>query len=221
MRNGQPLLYKVRQVLDFTTDASVSNWLFAVNFNGAPTRATTTDSVLLWNYPGVGGLQATSLLNTSNLATIWDQCRLAGVKIQYTPFAPNDATSDIGYMPGYLSWDVDGHEFDLSTMPSENLLVQASRTRVLNLYRPWKAYYKAPKRRVNSLQPTFYATPAAVALPNINIAGLWHDCNLPVAPTDKTRGAHLFFGGYNLTVSGTRYGRFLFTFYYVFKDRLD
>lgn len=216
----QPILYKARQVIDFSTDALVSNWLFAVNYNGSPTKATTSESVLVWNYPGTG-LQATSVLSATSIATIWDSCRLAGVKVQYTPAQPNDTYANIRYFPGYLVWDVDGHEFDLATMPSENGIVQTSRCRVVNLCMPWKAYYKAPKRRVTSLQPTVYQLAAIATLPNVNVAGLWHDPVTAVAPTNQKRGSQLFFGAYNLTANGTRYGRFLFTFYYVFKDRID
>lgn len=144
---------------------------------------------------------------------------MAAVKIIFQPFAPNDATASRSFWPGYLEYDKDGIEDGFTDNTPEGAIIQAPRVRTVNLFRPWKAYYKAQKCSTKSRIPTTYTGTGAGAPANSNLAGQWHETQLTTADSGMPNGNHLTFRTYNLS-PGVNYGRFIITGYFVFRDRI-
>lgn len=199
-----------------------------LNFNGSET-GSSIDTTALWTHFGSasGSPTALSLGDLPALSQQLDSNRLAGVSVKWMPGLPNGA-SLTSYSPMTITYDRDGIEGNVETTALSNQLEQVNSVSVKNLYRPWKRYIKAPKYKIATRIPSHtYDTDLDGYSPNENLAGQWKrvGSNLTSAWTDTgaaiSRGTHLLcFAEFPPGAETNQLvGTFIFTSYYVYKDR--
>ena len=165
-----------------------------------------------------------------NLTNQYDSMRIAGVSLKWLPGIPNGAMAT-QYAPMAIVYDRDGIENDIMSQSLEQLMEQTNGTRILNMYRPWKKYFKTPKYRINTRIPSHQSTFPTTGIgyePNENLAGQWKRVGQPLSSTFSSgtpvsRGTHLLVqlqSPLSGTVpNNTVLGTFVVTSYLVYKDR--
>lgn len=85
---------------------------------------------------------------------LYDSYRICAIKLKWIPNVNNisfgvsgAATFVNGYMPGYLAADYDDAFAD--TMPTVTQINEYENCKSMNLYRPWKRYFRVPKYTSN------------------------------------------------------------------------
>jgi len=199
--------------------------LFGISANGGQFQ-TNNLSVFYTLTSGTGtgtGFAPTDM--PSQVASIYDQCRLAAVKLQWHPSLPNGAIHG-AYLPGVLVYDRDGIEGNLQTQTYDQLLENITGTRTFNMYHPWKRYIKFPKYKLRTRIPSIETQTTSIA-PNENLAGQWHGIASNLTQHDygaNPRGTHLSiyfprnFGGPD--DQSQAQGTLVITTYWVYKDRV-
>lgn len=212
-----------------SSDVNV-NPLFTFNFNG--NEIQTDERAVIHTYDSGTSAFTGYRPNTTmpSLDATFDQNRCAAVKIKFLPSLPAGAVT-AGYQPAYLLRDRDGIDQQLSgTLSSPSILQeQINGVKTLNMYRPFKAYMKALKYRVNTRIPTetpAFASAAVGYSPNTNLAGQWKRVGEGLSESwtlsnSVNRGSQLavvFQRPAGLTGPYTL-GNLEVTTYYVYKDR--
>lgn len=165
--------FKLRAVLDVSS-GSPSTTSFTYGY-----RLTQPDAV------DGGSTACTDWVSVSNL---YDEFRVSGIKLKFIPKRPNDPVSTTSYEPGYIFMDTDSTGLN----PTVAQCVGYDNLKVVNLYRPFKVYYKVPKL-INTSGTT-------VAYPG------WMDTAAPTAT------GSVYFKAENLTAS-IDYGQMIVTYY--------
>lgn len=213
--------------------SAAGNVLFTANFNGAENENGPRNVLGHYAFAPTSSLTGyTVMTDLPSLATTFDQNRCAAVKVKFFPSIPNGAIT-AGYQPAYLMRDRDGIDVDWATVGSNPLILQEqiNGVKTLNMYRPFKAYMKAPKHRINSRIPTSdpaYASAAQGYSPNVNLAGQWKRVNSSLSQAYDTNTNELINRGSQMAIFFTRpagltgeftLGNLEVTTYYVYKDR--
>jgi hypothetical protein len=206
------------------------NVIFTVNFNGSET-STFEDAVLHIVPLGGAAVGYTVTTNIPALESTFDQNRCAAIKVKYFPSLPNGAVT-AGYQPTYLLRDRDGIDQNLLNISNPfQLQEQVNGVKTLNMYRPFKAYMKAPKHRINSRIPTVdpaFADPNIGYAPNTNLAGQWKRVGESLSRSFTTAYANSVNRGSQMAIYFQRpagltgeftLGNLEVTTYYVYKDR--
>lgn len=215
----QPLLFKAKQLLELKTPLSpiTGTWGMYINMNGEPAATNAADTCILYGNPQTPtGLAITQ---TGTLANVWDQVRIAGFKLQFIPNRPNETAATFLYYPCHMVYDPDGLDQTLTLpAPTEASVITETRYRVTNLQRPFRYYVKNPKRGILSTRAVPYANGGS-NFANNNWAGSWHQVNEPVGTTNNARGTHFWLIAFDLPNDERVLGKFLLTFYMVYRDR--
>lgn len=213
-RAHQVSYFKFRAVVDFTTGGTNGDASLALAYNNSlSTSGSDSSSIATYadTTPTYTALQDASVVDSSSF---YEYRRVAGIRIQWIPAVPDDASTVTSYQPMYMTKDLTG----IDTAPASSMAVsdflQEDKVVVKNMFRPWKVYYPAMKFKVNSRYPGFSSS-AGVSQNN---AGSWTNPGAPPTSFTSSRSAHIIVGIRGATTSKT-YGKFLLTYYCVFKDR--
>lgn len=215
--------FKAKKSVVMESPANGGRTLFGINANGSQFADPIASAFWRLTAPS-GGTQAAIAATDmpTEIDQIYSQVRLAGVKIQWHPAAPNGSLLG-AYLPGIIVYDRDGIEGPLRTKTFDTLLENVNGTSTFNMYRPWKRYIKFPKRRINSTIPSMDDhTPLA---PNENLAGQWHSVTGGLVQDSTSNfGSHVLLylprnsGGSDNESQAQ--GTLVLTTYWVYKDRV-
>lgn len=218
--------FKAKRSVTMESPINGGRTLFGINANGNM-QMGGINSVFYDLRTGSGagsGYVPTDLPST--FSEIYDQVRLAAVKIKWHPALPAGSIQG-PYLPGVLVYDRDGIEGNLQQSQFNNLLEQISGTRTFNMYRPWQKYIKFPKYKLNTRIPSIEQQGGSDIQPNENIAGQWHSIDSHLSSHgfgQNPRGTHILI--YLPRNPGSpdeqpqAQGTLVFTTYWVFKDRV-
>lgn len=143
-----------------------------------------------------GGAYANAVQDWSSVSALYDQYKVNAIKIVYTPHLPNDTSVTVFYRSVYVSID-----YDSVTQPTTyDGIAQYERMRVVNLYRPFKLYFRLPAVLNTSSSTVVVGRMGWLDIANPNPAGC----------------IQLFSEGLNLS---SAYGRFTVTYYISCKNR--
>lgn len=78
----------------------------------------------------------------TSISNLFDSYRACGIAVKYIPDKPNDLSATTGYKPLYVVGDPNSPTQPLT---STNTAIQYENMKVVNMYRPWKYWYKFPK----------------------------------------------------------------------------
>lgn len=215
----------------------------AINTNGLLNGTITSNNALLVETTG-----ATPAINipvmpaaVAYYAALFSSVRIAGFKYAYIPFNPNgqlafeDTTLMTMPSPGvynttfcamYTTWDTDGVETPWRSTVEDNFL-NNNRMHYFNCARPYKSkFIRTFKYRPKTKIPTVEGN-TNMGATGKNLCGQWHGFGSSIADTDAANGTHFQLAAFNLGRSSTYeaggtstpYGRIVFTFYAVARDR--
>lgn len=121
--------FKIRTAPSYTSDVT---GLMCYGFSTTNPNATTSVN---------GAAYVNACEDFANLAQLYDQYRVFGIKIKYVPDLPNDTSTVTGYKPCYVYADYDSTALNTTTAAC----IAYENMRVRNLFLPWSAYFKIPK----------------------------------------------------------------------------
>lgn len=126
----------------------------------------------------------------TNIAALFDDYRVCGLKLKYIPSLPNDTSTQTGFTPFYVGGDSN----DVTAWTSSADALQQENTKVKNLYRPWTYYYYFQK------------------LGNVNLTNGYRATNV----TTASQGIKTYATGLDIS---QKYGEIVLTFYISAKNR--
>lgn len=245
-RKENSLLHKVRGSFEAVFDTS-GFFKLGINGNGIPAaQAADVNQVIMAQYD-TSATTFTALdddrignqLPLTALNALYQRRRLTGIKLQYIPaynnFTQGNTLQDgeaqlqtvntlAQNVPMYILQDMTGIETALQNISETDVLSNVTGIRIKSLFRPWKMYWKFPKY---PYAPK-YAQPGAAGSLLINTAGVWQqsdDTSVIGRPNDSNDGHHIGLYVFPINNSldafeGVRFGKFLFTLYFHYADRL-
>lgn len=207
-----------------TSPAGGGRTLFGINANGSLTSTDVNSTFYTFGTTGAGHAPTDM---PSDIYLIYDQVRLAAVKIQWHPSLPNGAIQG-AYLPGVITYDRDGITGSVQAKTFNDLLENVNGTKTFNMYRPFKRYIKFPKYKINTRIPSIeqQSTANNSLQANENLAGQWRACNFHLTTHNygaTSRGTHVSMylprntGGSDEAAQSQ--GTLVLTTYWVFKDR--
>jgi len=216
--------FKAKRSIQMTSPGNGGRTLFGVNANG--NLFDINNSPIFYTLTSGTGT-GTGFLPTdmpTQIGNLYDQYRMAAIKIQWHPSLPNGSIQG-AYLPGVIVYDRDGIEDNIQTQTFDQLLENISGTTTFNMYRPWKRYIKFPKYKLNTRIPSIDLQSTTIQA-NENIAGQWLSPGLDLVDAvwgSRPRGTHICIylprnsGGTDSDAQAQ--GTLLLTTYWVFKDR--
>lgn len=187
-----------------------------INFNGLPDATNTTSCI---RYTQGGGLFGQAFPDTDHMASIYNDVRMAAVKLKFIPAHPtSDSSSSYAYTPVYVCQDNKGFDWvpDSATPVGNELLLQ-QRCSVKNSYKPWKMYLKSFKSRWSSRIPILPVTGTTTDASTYNYAGVWHNTNVAIVGSADNYGAHVLalYAG----LAAAQVGQLVITGYFMYRDK--
>lgn len=212
--------WKMKMTFDLRVD---SNGVFKIglNYNGAP-NSTAVGSTMVLTYDNTGATVGHAFTDTLD-SDILDQVRCAGISLKFIPSFPNGAIQlTSGYQPFAIIYDRDGVEETFAAATFDDILQQVHRSKVKNIYKPWKTFHKSIKYGVYTKIPTPTESGSTIE-PNRNLWGMWHRSNTASAQTTSARGRHCMIVSKALDTTafptGSSLGTIVCTGYFQYKDR--
>lgn len=190
-----------------------------LNYNGNPSSTDPISSMVL-TYDNTSTTVGHAFTDTLDSA-ILDQIRCAGIGVKFIPSFPNGAIQlTQGYQPFAIIYDRDGVEESWDAGTFDDILQQVHKSKIKNLYKPWKTFHKAIKYSLYSKIPT---VEPVNQLSNTNLWGQWHRANTSLAVSNAAYGRHCMIVGKALDTTdfpeGTSLGTVVVTGYFQYKDR--
>lgn len=237
---------KFRQIVNLAADEN-GKFRLGINCNGKlwqDTGSFTLNDAFMCYVNSLNNLRVAALKPAvmEQYSKLFASCRMAGFKFQYIPYNPNGfavwehfnpVTTDpgpyplnAGNAPVYFAWDYDGHEQPWSTNEAQHFL-DADKLKYFFAQRPYKSrFYRTLKYKPFTRIPSTEAT-TNPNTNNRNLAGQWHGVKSAMADTDLANGTHFQMYA-SLSRSSitehfedqTIYGKLVFTFYVVCRDKL-
>lgn len=172
----------MKRTVALVATAQANHVRMGINTNGSElVDGNAMHTAALWTQQD--GLQPDFLGMGDALADpdIYDQNRLAAVKIRWFPTFPGGALTNAAYAPMAVVYDRDGIEGNVLTQGVPSLMEQVNGVKLYNMYQPWSRYIKFPKFSLNTRIPSL--NPASTTAdpiesvagyrPNQNLAGQW------------------------------------------------
>lgn len=247
-RKENSLLHKVRGSFEATFDDD-GFFKLGINGNGIPAAqaASVVEAIMLQydtsatTYTALDDDRIGNQLPLTALNGLYQRRRLTGIKLQYVPaynsFTQGNVVQDgeaavqysnqlVQNIPMYILKDMTGIETSLANITEIDVLSNVTGIKVKSLFRPWKMYWKFPKypyapKYVMSNEITPFVPDTS------NTAGQWIRAAATNTPQDTTEingthiGLYVFPIGTNIQgLEGQRFGKFLFTLYFHYADRL-
>lgn len=211
--------WKMKMTFDLYVD-SQGVFKIGLNYNGSPS-STNTNSTMVLAYDNTGTVVGHAFTDTLD-STILDQIRCAGIGVKFIPSFPNGAIQlTQGYQPFAIIYDRDGVEETFANASFNDILQQVHKSKVKNLYKPWKTFHKSIKYGLYNKIPSNSNTPANV--PNSNLWGQWHKADTSLSTSTSAYGRHCMIVGKALSTTdfpaGTSLGTVVVTGYFQYKDR--
>lgn len=173
--------------VNWNTDAS-GNAIIAVNMNGAP-AANSADATLMYGNPT--SITYAQFPKFTSLQAIYEQCRMAWIKIKFFPSMPNDTVAVGQYNPIYVMKERDGIDFSpIGSFPSANAVLSEPQSYALNRYRPWKIFQRSIRYPVLNKYP--FESGTTTGDPSHNLWGQWHDISQAISDLNSDNCAHIY-----------------------------
>lgn len=131
----------------------------------------------------------------SSIAALFDTYKVAAIKVKFIPQLPNDTSTTTGFFPLYVVGDPNDSTIPINSITSA---CQYENMKTMNMYRPWKYYYKVP-------------TKSSISGDTVLTGGY-----RPTASTSGTCGVYGWGGGFDVS---QQYGSYVVTLYIVCKER--
>jgi len=248
-RKENSLFHKVRGSFEAVFDDQ-GFFKLGINGNGIPAAqaAANVNAIIVnydtsgTNYIALDDDRIGNQLPLTALNALYGRRRLTGIKLQYIPAYNNFTQGNVVQdgeaqvqtvnqlaqnIPMYILKDMTGIETSLANITETDVLSNVTGIKVKSLFRPWKMYWKMPKY---PYAPKYGGvTSLANPTSNINTAGQWQistrDTPGATYEMGDDNGHHIGFYVFPISTNiqgleSTRFGKFLFTLYFHYADRL-